>query len=122
MRSEDLIDCQGGSREIPYCQEGKGEKMSSEMSSYQQGQLTEKEGSEGHSDHWRNSNIPAISPVEARVCVADVATTRKTTSCDCHGRRNWSRHQRLPKQKKKMSILRNGSKFSARKLKRRLQH
>jgi hypothetical protein len=60
MGSEDLIDCQEGSREIPYCQEGKGEQMSSEeVSSYQQGQLTEKKDQKDHSDHWRNSNIPA---------------------------------------------------------------
>jgi hypothetical protein len=38
MRSKDLIDCQESNREeIPYYQEGKGEKMSSELSSYQQG-------------------------------------------------------------------------------------
>jgi hypothetical protein len=43
MRSKDLIDFQEGNREIPYFQEGKGEKMSSELSSYQQGQLIEKE-------------------------------------------------------------------------------
>jgi hypothetical protein len=42
MRSKDLIDCQEGSREIPYYQEGKGEQMNSKLSSYQQMQLTEK--------------------------------------------------------------------------------
>jgi hypothetical protein len=35
MGSIDLIDCQVGSRKIPYCQVGKGEKMNSEVSSYQ---------------------------------------------------------------------------------------
>jgi hypothetical protein len=41
MRSEGLIDYQKGSREeIPYCQEGKGEHMSSKMSSYLQEELT----------------------------------------------------------------------------------
>jgi hypothetical protein len=71
MRSEDLIDCQEGSREeIPYFQEGKGEKMSSEMSSYQQGQLTEKE------DQRNLLMIGGIGiflphrPGEAKVCVA----------------------------------------------------
>jgi hypothetical protein len=44
MRSKDLIDYQGRTnKEIPYFQEVKGEKMSSELSSYQRGQLTEKE-------------------------------------------------------------------------------
>jgi hypothetical protein len=42
MGSIDLIDCQVGSRKIPYCQVGKGEKMNSEVSSYQQEELTEK--------------------------------------------------------------------------------
>jgi hypothetical protein len=44
MRSEDLMDRQGAIREeILYFQVGKGEKTRSELSSYQQGQLTEKE-------------------------------------------------------------------------------
>jgi hypothetical protein len=45
MRSlEDIIDCQEGKEEIPYCQVGKGEQMKLEVSSYQQEELTEKEG------------------------------------------------------------------------------
>jgi hypothetical protein len=44
MGSTDLIDCQVGSRKIPYCQVGKGEQMNSEVSSYQQEELTKKEG------------------------------------------------------------------------------
>jgi hypothetical protein len=40
----DLIDYQVGREEIPYCQVGKGEKMSSKVISYQQEELTEKEG------------------------------------------------------------------------------
>jgi hypothetical protein len=68
MGSEDLIDCQEGSIKFPYCQVGRGIEvrlckslMSSELSSDQQGTDRGK-GSEGHSDHWRNSDIPAIEP------------------------------------------------------------
>jgi hypothetical protein len=97
MGSIDLIDCQVGSRKIPYFQEGKGEqmrlteslmksgmsldqreelteKMNSEVSSYQQGQLIEKE------DHKSILMIGGIkillpySPVEASVYVANATT------------------------------------------------
>jgi hypothetical protein len=40
---EDLIDCQEGMPEIPYFQVGKGEKMNSTESSYQQGKLIEED-------------------------------------------------------------------------------
>jgi hypothetical protein len=43
MGSEDLIDYQEDSREIPYCQEGKGDQMNSELNSDQQMQLIERE-------------------------------------------------------------------------------
>jgi hypothetical protein len=39
----DLIDCLEGREEIPYCQVGKGENMSSQVSSHQQGEMTEKD-------------------------------------------------------------------------------
>jgi hypothetical protein len=59
---------------------------------------------------------------EANICVADVAT-READSQLRLSKKNWSRYLRLPKPKKKMSILRSGSMLSARKLKRRkLQH
>jgi hypothetical protein len=77
MISEDLIDCQGGSKEIPYCQEGKGEKMSSEMNSYQQGQMTEEKDQK---DILIIGGIQIFlpgSPIEVRVCVADVAATER---------------------------------------------
>jgi hypothetical protein len=41
--SRDLIDCQEGKNEIPNFQVSKGEEMSSEVSSYQQGMLTEED-------------------------------------------------------------------------------
>jgi hypothetical protein len=46
MGLTDLIDCQvgRGRGETPYFQVGKGEKMNSEVSSYKQEELTEKEG------------------------------------------------------------------------------
>jgi hypothetical protein len=75
MISKDLIVCQEGSKEIPIFQEGKGEKMSSEMSSYQQGQLTEKEDQKGI---LIIGGIRIFLPgilVEARVCVANEAST-----------------------------------------------
>jgi hypothetical protein len=117
MRSdEDLIDCQEGSREIPYFQEGKGEKMSSELSSYQQEELTKEDQNSILMIGGIQIFLPG-SPVEVRVCVAEVATTERQLVVTV---KKWSRYQRLPKQRK-MSILRNGSTFSARKL-RRLQH
>jgi hypothetical protein len=60
---------------------------------------------------------------EAEICVADATTTEERQPAETvKGKKNWSRceHLRLPKQKKKkmMSILRSGSIFSARRLKR----
>jgi hypothetical protein len=75
MRSlPDLIDCQGGNREISCCQEGKEEQMSSELSSYQQGQLPEKENQKDILMIGGIQIFLPLSPVEERVCVADAAT------------------------------------------------
>ena len=77
MGSEDLIDYQKGSREIPYFQEGKGEQMSSKLSSYQQEQLIEEKGQK---DILIIGGIQIFlpgSPIEARVCVANVAATER---------------------------------------------
>jgi hypothetical protein len=72
MRYEDLIDYQGGNRGIPYCQEGKGEQMSSELSSYHQGQLTEENYQK---EILIIGGIQIFMPlilVEARACFAEV--------------------------------------------------
>jgi len=77
MESEDLIDCQVGRREIPYFQEGKGEHMSSDLNSYQQGQMTEEKDQK---DILIIGGIQIFlpgSPVEVRVCVVDVAAIER---------------------------------------------
>jgi hypothetical protein len=97
---EDLIDCQVGRAEIPYFQVGKGEKMrlpeslmnsgmsldqreeltekmSSEVSSYQQGQLIEKEDQKSILMIGGIKVFLPYSPVEASVCVANATTTER---------------------------------------------
>jgi hypothetical protein len=126
MRSlEGLIDCQEGREEIPYCQVGKGEKMrlskslmNSGMSSDQREELVEKD--------QRNLLIIGgieiflpLSPVEARVCVADAATTERQPVVTVMMKEKISEAA----QAKEKEHSKNGSKFSARKLKgRQLQH
>jgi hypothetical protein len=98
MRSlEDLIDCQEGREEIPYCQVGKGEqmrlseslmnsevssdqreelteKMNSEVSSYQRGELMEKEDQKSILMIGGIEIFLPLRSVEVRACVAEGAT------------------------------------------------
>jgi hypothetical protein len=60
-----------------------------------------------------------LNPREAKFCVVDDAL--KGSQLRLSGKKNWSRYLKLPKQKRRMSILRNGSTYLARKL-RKLQH
>jgi hypothetical protein len=73
MISEDLINCQEGSREIPYCQERKGDKMSSELSSHQQELLIKEDQNSILMIGGIQIFLSGI-PVEVRVCVVEVAT------------------------------------------------
>jgi hypothetical protein len=77
MESKDLTDCQEGSRELPYFQEGKGEQMSSELSSYQKGQMTEEKDQKNILINGGIQIFLPGSPVEVRVCVVDVAAIER---------------------------------------------
>jgi hypothetical protein len=70
----DLIDYQVGREEIPYFQVGKGEKMSSKVSSYQQGELMEKDQTHFLIIGGIEVILPYI-PVEVESCVTDATTT-----------------------------------------------
>jgi hypothetical protein len=78
MRSVDLIDCQEGRREIPDFQVGKGEEMNSEVSSDQQGVLTEEDQRSILIIGGIEIFLPS-SLVEARACVAGAAIEGKPT-------------------------------------------
>jgi hypothetical protein len=118
MRFEDLIDYQGSSREILYFQEGKGEQMSSELSSYKQGQLTKKE------DHRNILMIGGIeiflphSPGEAKTCDADETVAEIHPAVNVMKKKFKKTLMSIPSEEWK-SIPRNVSTVSARKLKQR---
>jgi hypothetical protein len=130
MGSVDLIVCQGSSRKIPYCQVGRDKQvrlceslMNSEVSLDQQMQLTKEEDLRNLLMIGGIQIFLPHSPEEAKVCVADEAATAEVGQPAETVKEELEQvFEKLPKQKKKkMSILRNGSIFSARKLKR-LQH
>jgi hypothetical protein len=75
--AQDLIDCQVGSRKILYCQVGKGEQMNSEVSSYQQEEMTEKEDQKSIMMIGGIKVFLPHSLVEASVCVSNAATTER---------------------------------------------
>jgi hypothetical protein len=92
MGSVDLIICQEGSKQIPYCQVGRDEQMSwnqpeklteqmsSEMSLDQQVQLTKEEDLR---DLLMIGGIGIFLPLsleEAEVCIADAATAEEQSA------------------------------------------
>jgi hypothetical protein len=85
MGSIDLIDCQVGSRKIPYCQVGKGEQMNSEVSSYQQEELTEKEGQKSILMIGGIRVFLPNSPVEANTSVAHESIVQQESEKEAMG-------------------------------------
>jgi hypothetical protein len=85
MGSIDLIDCQVGSRKIPYCQVGKGEQMNSEVSSYQQEELTEKEGQKSILMIGGIRVFLPNSPVEANTSVAHEGIVQQESEKEAMG-------------------------------------
>jgi hypothetical protein len=84
-------------------------------------QLTEEEDQEKSSDDWGNSKYSYhLAQGEAEICVADAATTEAGQPAETV-REALEQIWKLPKKKRRMSILRSGSMLSARKL-RKLQH
>jgi hypothetical protein len=100
MGSVDLIVCQEGSRKIPYFQVGRDKQvrlceslMNSEVSLDQQMQLTEEEDLRNLLMIGGIQIFLPHSPEEAKVCVADEATTTEVGQlAETVRKKNWSRY------------------------------
>jgi hypothetical protein len=82
---------------------GATEKMSSEVSSYQQGQLIEKEDQKSILMIGGIKVFLPYSPVEARVCVANAATTEGQPTVTV---KEMEKMSEVPKEKKRSTQLR----------------